>query len=768
MSALFPKGFASLRLQVVKILLGTTYTLLSYRGAGLTIGGDNIVPLHSFAYLTRLSSPIDLWAGFGSQLPPVFSLPTVPDTFLFLLFSPFDIYVANKLYLLFLVTLSIFSICYLATAVFSESVHKDLIGIVAACAYIFNPWVIADTFKTMIFIELSLAQTGFILFLAFTVKYLQTKQVRYLLYSGLSTLLMLSSPGLSAYRLTFFASLAYVFMAVYFLANVPRSEIGAAVFGVLKGGATVAIISFVLNSYWIIPFVQNVGHFSSFAAGFQAPTLFNRYSVMVNTLRLMNSWSFYSGYVPYAESFLKNPAVVLLTFTWPVCAFAPLLSKRVVKNRKILAIYLVTVLTILLACGTQYPLGGAYMVIVDLHLGSYYFLRPFYNTGALSQLVLTVEYALLIGLFSSAVYSWLTRRSEGFRLSRRKLVATSGTIMIVILLALSSWPILTGDVMRNWYSPNQYGVRIPECYWEANEYIEEICSLNQRVLLLPSTQTYLGTSWGYQGTSQFYNLMFNVPLITGNEVPYSITANKTLTNRIYSVYYKFPNANDAVDVINRTHNIIAWQNDSALLDEGLLQLDFNKTYEINKWHQVELRLPLPEAWSTFTHIVFQFSGELGLDKLQIGIGDTSGYVGWWTAEKHVYQVENETLIPTETEPLITQYNATVTILLPLEEPDRSSYSINNVTSVWVQYFVTETSDATLQIDKILVGRVLIDDLYYADFLNGNNVKYLIVDLAVQDGAKTDPRFWLNLLTDSDYFRLIWKKESLCIFENTVF
>jgi hypothetical protein len=758
-----------LKVLIWQTLLGITYSLLAYRGNGLTIGGDNIIPLHSLEYLARIPSLSDPWAGLGSHLPPIFSLPTIPDTFLFFLFSPFDIYIANKLYMFVLSTLSVFSIYYLATTIFRANAHKSVIGIMAACAYLFNPWVLADTYKTMIFIELSLVQSGFILFLAFTVKYFQTQQTRYVLCSGLSTFLMLSCPGLSAYRLAFFAFFGYVFIAVYYLANIPRTEFSRVLHDISKGAIIVAAISFVLNSYWIIPFLQNASYFSSYAMGFQTTTIFNEYSTMINTLRLMNSWSFYSGYVPYAEVFLKNPIVIALTFAWPIFAFAPLFSKRAIKNRKILTIYAATILTILLSWGSEYPLGQAYMKIVDVHVGPYYFLRPFYNTGVFSLLLLTLEYALLIGLFSSLVYSWLMKRNENSHHSRKKIVTTGGTILIVIILASSSWPILTGDVMRNWYSPDQYGVRIPERYWETNEYIERISSLNHKTLLLPSTEIYVGTSWGYQGTSQFYNLMFNVPLITGNEIPYGITANKTLVNQVYSIYYRVPDLNDTLDVINRTSKIVTWQNDKAVMTHGSLQIDFNSTYEIGRWHQIELRLPSAEVWSNSTHIMFQLTAELSLDRLQIGIGDAKGYGGWWSAQKHMYHFNNGTLIPTETEPLITQNNETITLLMALQEPDLSTYSIGNVTSVWIQYFVANSSDtATLRINKIQAGRVSLDDLYYANFLAENKIKYLLVDLSIQDGAKTNPKLWLDLLNNSDYFKLIWQKDTLYVFENAIF
>jgi hypothetical protein len=740
--------------------------ILTYRGNGLTIGGDDVIPFHPLEYLTRLPHTSNPWAGFGSALPPIFSLPPIPDTLLFFLFSPFGIYLANKLYVFVLSTLTILSVHFLAVTIFHENVHKDLIGIVAACAYVLNPLIFADTYKTMVFAELSLVQTGFVFFLIFTIKYFQTAQVRNSFYSGLASFLMLSFPGLSSYRMAFLATFSYISIAAYYLACHFKTKLSRAFSDIFKGVVIVAIVSFVLNSYWLIPFIQNAGYFSSFSAGFQTTTVFNAFSTMPNTLRLMNSWSFYSGFVPYASVFLENPIVIALTFAWPLFAFMPFLSKKVIKDRKTLVMCLVTVLTILLACGSEYPLGQTYMIIINAHVGPYYFLRPFYNTGAISSIVLTLEYALLIGLFSSSIYSWFIGRSCCLRASRRKIAATFGPVLIVIILASSSWPIITGDVMRNWYSPDQYGVRIPDSYWETNEYLENICNLNQRALLLPSTQVYVGTLWGYQGTSQFYNLMFNSPLITGNEVPYGIGSNKTLIDEVYSIYYGSPSINNTLDITQQIDEVIRWQSDKAIWVNNSLQIDFNSTYQIGKWHQVELKLPFASNWSDFTHIIIQFTAELNLDDLQIGIGDANGFGGWWTAESHVYQLNDGTFIPMEAPSLPAQDSESTTLLLDLEKPDVSRYSIDSVTSVWIQYFVRGNSgEPRISANKMLLAKLSPDTSYYAGFLASVKIKYLLVDLSIKDGAKSDPRFWLDMLSSSDCFKLIWQKDTLYIFEN---
>jgi hypothetical protein len=130
-------------------------------------------------------------------------------------------------------------------------------------------------------------------------------------------------------------------------------------------------------------------------------------------------------------------------------------------------------------------------------------------------------------------------------------------------------------------------------------------------------------------------------------------------------------------------------------------------------------------------------------------------------------LSNETLIPTETATIVTQNNGTITLLMNLEKPDFAN-SINNVASIFIQYFITGAGISRIKINKILVVRVSLDTLYYAQLLAHNNIKYLLVDLAIKDGAKSDPKLWLNMLSNSNYFRLIWQKDTLFVFENIIY
>jgi hypothetical protein len=751
------------------ILLSACYTLLAYRGGGLTIGGDCLIPFHSTEYLTRLPFLSDPWAGLGSSLPPIFSLPPLPDTLMFSGFAllGLDIYTANRLYMFVLSTISASSIYCLSTTIFHDRKNRSWIGAVAAFAYLFNPWVFADTYKTMIFMELSLVQSGFILFTTFVIKYLRSVQLRHLLYAGLCTLLMFSYPGISAYRLALVASLCYAYGGLYRMICSGKSKLKSSFVVIFKGATVLATLGFLFNGYWTIPFIRSAGDYASFASEFQPTTIFNQYSNMINTLRLLNSWSFYGPFVPYSETYLTDQVSILLTFSWPILAFVPLLSKSVNKTPRVLAFYLATFLTILLSWGSEFPLGHLYMAVANIHVGSFYFLRPFYNTGIFSQLVLTVEYAVLIGLSSSLAYSLPTRKLQGLISRKRAFGAILLVAMITGVLAASSWPILTGEVMRNWYDPKQYGVKVPAAYWDANKQLEAIGDLSHKTLLLPRPDVYVGTSWGYQGTSHFYSLMFNTPLVTGNEVPYGISINRTTLNNIYSVPYKVPDGNDTVDVMNQTKRIIPWQNDIITLGVETVTIDFNNTFELDKWHQVEFGLLSSEDWSNLTHLAVRLSANMDFERFQLGVGDTNGYVGWWNTADQTYQKRGDAYLPVETNRTITTYDGSVDILLDLKKPQRSTYSMSNVTSVWMQYRVTPSIGTNMRIEELEAIKATVDSLHYARFLAENEVKFLLVDFSIVEGATSDPALWLQMLSNSNHFSLIWQQDQLYIFENLV-
>jgi hypothetical protein len=747
---------SKLKIFALLMLIGSIYLLTTYKGSGLTIGGDALIPFHPLNYLERLTYSTNFWEGFGSGLPPIFSLPTLPEILIFSAFDlmSFNIYIANKLYLFILATVSVFSMYYLGTTIFRGNRNRQLIGVATAISYVYNPLVMADGYKSMVFDQLSLAKSGLILFLALTIMFFRTGRIRYSIFSGFMTFFMLSTPGLGGYQFGFIAMIGYLCIALYFLYSSRQN-----LFRTVRGSLVTASLAFLVNSYWLVPFLESLNFYVSFTANFQTSTVFNNASVILNTLRLMNSWGF-SEFTSYSGAYFNNPLIIILTFSWPFFAFAPLLAKKVRKSSKMLMLYAILLITILLACGSNPPLGSLYTKIVNAHIGTFYFLRPFYTTGAISQKVLTLEYAILIGLFSSLFYSKLKH------FFKKPFFSKMGVIITLLILIMSTWPIVTGEIMKNWYIPSQYGVRIPDSYWQTNEYLKRISDLHYRTLLLPPTQVYIGTSWGYQGSSQFYNLMFDVPLITGNEIAYSITMNKTLLSQVYSIYYLVPEFDDAIDVSKQIDEILSWHNDHASLTEEHLQIDFNSSSQINSWHQVEIELLSTRDWLNNTHLLVQLSGELSLDRLQIGIGDIQRSIRWFPAQDYVYQLDNVTFIPTENEKQITQNEGILTLLMPLSNPSLPNYAINNITSLWIQYLVANYSDiATIQLNRMLVAKLSPNTLYYASLLARENIKYLLVDLAIKDGSKNEPQFWLQMLGDSNCFTLVWQKDTFYIFEN---
>jgi hypothetical protein len=748
------------------VVLSAIYTSLSYRGEFLTIGGDSFIPFHPIDYLFGIATSSNRWGGNVSQLPPIFSLPPLPDISIFAVLQifGFDIYSANKLYVFFLASLSSVSIYYFALTIFNKNDNKSLIGLTSAILFLFNPWMILDTYKSMIFTELSIAHTGFVLFLKFLIMSFQTGKIKYFAYSGFGSFLMLSVPGTSAYRMICFASAGLCTIMIYYsLYGISKLHARK----IIEGIIVLTSLAFIVNSYWIIPFIQNSSAYVSFTAGFQVNPLFNSYSTLPNTLRLMNAWGFYCGYAPYAVLYMENPFLILLTFSWPIFVFASLFSSKAIENKNVACLYLVTVITTLFACGPNL-LGPIYLELIYSSIGSLYPFKPLYSTGHITAHVLTLEYVLLAGFSLSLVYSKLMDSHIMDKVELKKKVAAVGIVFLIIsILVASSWPIFAGEVMRNWYKPDQYGVRIPQYYWQANTYIKTTMGPNSRALLLPPTYSYIGTSWGYQGSSQFYNLFINAPLITGNEIAYGITSDTKLYDQVYSMCYKVPE-NISEDILASINSAIAWQYDNVDIGNGCLQIDFESGSLANSWHQVELHFIPAKSLSGYPFLLIRLNGSIMMEDLQIGIGDSEGFVGWWFTRNHIYDQLVDTLIPVNSAFYSTS-DKTRILLLNLEKPDQSYYDASNAVSIWIQYFIRASShDTNIQIGSIWAIDVRSDDQFYAKILRTNKVDFVLFDAGITEGIRNDFNGWLETLNSSSCFKLIWQAGSLYIFKNEYF
>jgi hypothetical protein len=288
------------------------------------------------------------------------------------------------------------------------------------------------------------------------------------------------------------------------------------------------LVSAVLSSIWIMVIIAtNVVALFSASSRMTTP-LFALNLQFQDVFRLIAHWAFYEQYAghrytPYANLYLHNPVIIILTFLIPVIAFANLLRKP-----KMLELYFATVglISLFLTAGfTRYFKDIYYSLTTSVPL------LIAFRTSTNWIFFVLLSYGILLGVFVSNI----CRR---FKHKWSKLLTLSLT---TILLVSISFPLITGDVTRNWLDPRVKGSVFPKSYVELDSKLSE----RYWTLLLPNRDVYViyNYSSGTLGCGNPYPFIFSKPIISGVGTEYLEPMN--------------------LDVINQLHEMILMQNDTV-------------------------------------------------------------------------------------------------------------------------------------------------------------------------------------------------------------
>jgi hypothetical protein len=242
---------------------------------------------------------------------------------------------------------------------------------------------------------------------------------------------------------------------------------------------------------------------------------------LYDVLRLITKWGFYYGnlgkpYIPYADAYMHNPLIVILSFLIPILAFASLL---VSKSRKLTIYFSATAVLFLVLASAFSPLSSK----LYLELAAYIPFMIAFRESAQWGFFVIFSYSLLIGVTFSTLYH---------RFRNKVLQVLALSIAIIILLA-SSYPLITGDVAINWLNTNVKGSFLPDSYAELNDML----SNQYWTLLLPQRDTYV--IYNFSGiplnSGNPYPLIFSKPIISGLGTEYVQSENLDLLNRVYTL-----------------------------------------------------------------------------------------------------------------------------------------------------------------------------------------------------------------------------------------
>ena len=519
------------RLVVIVFLVLSLRVLLWFEYPRMIVAGDFRPPLNVEAFTMHA---IYVWNEIDFGIPSVY-LPRMLDPLNFLVtissWLGFDLYSAQML----AVIIMYFLMSILVYAYVRELADGDtILAFVSALFFNFNVFLVNDREQTAVgFVSIMLM---FLPSLAAFARALRKRSRGYAALSGM--LLVLTQGAFPNYRPLLLGFFAVMLTTLYFLisrgSKIQLSRIKGAEwkfdFSVdthsiaddLKS-VLVFCLSAILASLWVLVIIAaNWNTLFSAYSRISTPPVFVFDVQSYDVFRLIAHWSFYSSgaghpYVPYADIYLHNPAIILLTFSIPALAFAALLVRS--KHEK-LKIYFTVVglISIFLTAGFTKYLRSIYNSITTTIPLLAAFRDP---TNWVFFVVLS--YSILFGILLSN----LCKRFKGALPKLFSLTLTT------LLFVSTTFPLITGDVTRNWLDPAVKGSAFPKSYDQLNDKL----SYRYWALLLPKRTVYVtyNFSSGTLGCGNPYPFIFSKPIISGLGTEYANPLKPNLTDQLHEL-----------------------------------------------------------------------------------------------------------------------------------------------------------------------------------------------------------------------------------------
>lgn len=480
--------------------------LLVYTRGSLLFDGDN----YGFYHLTRslFTSPTGILEGIS------------------LFLSDNNIYFGFYLYVFFSMLIALGAAFYFSIQFFKYFLpvkYVKIAGLVSIFLYIITPSILVDYYSTFLG-NISIPSSFFTLFLAFTIgsyEFQQTNPKKLLcmlffgaMFLGLSVTLFPND--IRTLLVGFIIFLGFIiFIAVRSLLVRQRIPILTIVISTL----VFASVSIVSSLFITLPMFLNIWstvHSASVAAvnfsglGFYTGT----FNTLPWTIRLLDSWTFPTGYVLYHSVYFNFDIVNFASFFWPILAlFFPLIiSYRYTKNRSFLLFLMILVVcAIFWEKGANTPFGSIwYFINSKLPFG--YELIP---TGTLTGDYLSKIYPVLAVLSIFLIFEHLDKiNKNGTVRTYKKILVIAIPIFLAAMLVIAEAPVFDGQLEANYYNPDTSGFFIPKEYSEVRNYVLHHPG---NVLILPGATTYITFSWNYSGTTYFYNQFFYPVNVTTNQ-----------------------------------------------------------------------------------------------------------------------------------------------------------------------------------------------------------------------------------------------------------
>lgn len=545
---------------LVILLLGLTPLLWYKASNSLALGHDMGYPINPIAFF---SDRLFLWTdrvalGFDQTVSTAAILIHGLEAFISSL--GFSIFTTQKIVFIFWFVLPGLAMYY-----FVSTIHKDksqwFIRLSASLFYMFNHfllqgWFIAERTKISLVVALPLL-------LVFTISTIEKKNsmLKGLALIFLTMFFLNGGGGLPLYGgivLALFSVLIFFGLAEVRL-NGKREIKRIVLLGVGIVGCFI-----LANFYWILPtgvnilssYKQNLSSIGGISGIISWSSEISKYASYLNLFRLQGIPDWYGNTIhPYANIFLSNPILILVSFLIPVLVFSSLfIVKRYPKYQKnVLFLSFLTLISIVFSAGSHPPFGFVYNSFLAFIPGFAIFRSPFYKFAP----ALWFSYSYL---FSFSIYFLIINlKKPKFILS--KYVKNVGFVLILVSILAYSFPFFTG-VFFNWQKPFSTMIKLPAYVLEFDKWVNKNISYNDRIITFPELNQDWHVAvynWNYWSTAPLVSLFTENSIITNDK---NISANELLfVNNFYDSLKK---------------GTTAWKRISQLLGINyfLLQNDF--------------------------------------------------------------------------------------------------------------------------------------------------------------------------------------------------
>lgn len=476
-------------------------------GVNIIRGGDLVMPTNSLNFIRQR---LYIWneIDFG-QLSTL--LPRVISPIYFIMGSLNMLGVPTQLGQIF-ITILMYSlgsfVVYKLVKIFSPEGKQSTAAMFASFFYLFNPVLINDGIQTSIrFLPSYVILPSILYFYILSLK--KGSLFNYFMDALLITLL---ASGIPSFRDLLIAVLLLGVYSIFYLVTTYKIKNYLIVIG------QIFILSILLNMFWLFPFIVNSDRLSIILTHLiSTPNIWktHMYCGLCNVIRGFGKWSFFSSYqgspyLAYSNYYTENLIVITSTFLLPLLIFSSILFSR---KREILFMGCMALFFIFMSKGINPPFGEFYKYLVNnipifkATRESFYFFQA-----------LMIPYSYLFGYSCQVIFhrslNCVRKKLKGFSLAKSEIIVKAALISFLLSpLIITSWPLVTGDVITQWHDPNWRGVDFPDSYNEISDVL--VMNSPTRVLALPYTSTYVLYDWGYSGGRNILQYELPIPLVFG-------------------------------------------------------------------------------------------------------------------------------------------------------------------------------------------------------------------------------------------------------------